>query len=343
MRKPKFLSPSALQIWLKSKDEYYLKYLADERPPGFPQTQPMSVGSSFDAFVKAYLHQRIYGKNHVDSGKFEFDTIFTNQVEPHNRDWAMNAGLHAFKSYRSLGALDDLMRLLEKSPSPPIMEFTAVGVQENHGISNKIVADNIDVGTVGWDYPILLGKPDLIFSIMVDSVAVPVIFDWKVNGFCAKAGVSPVRGYVYVYPDGGCHRDCHPWFEGEMETNLNNNIEEHKPDWGLQLATYLWICGVEVGGDAIVAVDQLACKPYMPDAPKIKVAQHRCRITSDFQKNSYRSYVCCWESVQGDHYFTGLTKEESDSRCKQLDKQHLAFKGTDTNSKWLRKITGRTR
>ena len=52
MRTPKYISPSALKLFEKNPTEYYLKYLADAHPPRSPQTQPMSVGSAFDAFVK---------------------------------------------------------------------------------------------------------------------------------------------------------------------------------------------------------------------------------------------------------------------------------------------------
>ena len=121
MRIPKYLSPSSLGTWEADQEEFYLRYLADKRPPRMPQTQPMSIGSAFDAYVKSYYHKVLF--NTVDP-EFEFDTIFINQVEEHNRDWALVAGKYAFDAYQTSGALADLLNELQKSQSDPRFEFT---------------------------------------------------------------------------------------------------------------------------------------------------------------------------------------------------------------------------
>ena len=57
----------------------------------------MSVGGSFDAYAKSALHERLFGKGAAP--QFEFQTIFENQVEPHNRDFALEAGKYIFDCY----------------------------------------------------------------------------------------------------------------------------------------------------------------------------------------------------------------------------------------------------
>ena len=55
MRKPTYLSFSSMTLHEKDQDEFYLKYLCENRPGRLPQTGPMCVGSSFDAYVKSAL------------------------------------------------------------------------------------------------------------------------------------------------------------------------------------------------------------------------------------------------------------------------------------------------
>lgn len=291
----------------------------------------MSIGSAFDAYVKCYIHRRIYGNLHPNSDQFEFDTLFTKQVESHNRDWALNAGAHAFRAYKNCGALGDLMSMLEKASSPPQMEFTGVK-EEGRTVIDAEYPKSASVGLR------LLGIPDLAFATEGN---IKVIHDWKVNGYCSRSGISPVPGYINLMPEMKQHKDCVPWFEGDIQINSINNIEEQKYDWALQLSTYAWICGEPVGSEIIVSVDQLACKPHMPDAPKISVAQHRCNISSSFQHTAYTEYLDCWEVVHSEHIFRDLSLDDSKSRCDQLENQADAFKGKEAKHEWLRSITGR--
>ncbi|KKL78173.1 hypothetical protein LCGC14_2027540, partial [marine sediment metagenome] len=78
MRTPTYLSYSSVSMFEKTPDEFFLKYLAENRPGRLPQTEPMSVGSSFDAYVKAALHTRLFGAG--ANAEYEFDALFTSQV-----------------------------------------------------------------------------------------------------------------------------------------------------------------------------------------------------------------------------------------------------------------------
>src|SRR5688572_30284209 len=114
MKNIEYLSPSAISLWKESQDNYYLRYLTDVPVPRDTQNLPMSIGSAFDAYVKAFLHDNLFGK--IDP-RFEFDTIFEAQVESHNRDWALQNGLYVFEQYKQSGALTDLMLMLSSSIS----------------------------------------------------------------------------------------------------------------------------------------------------------------------------------------------------------------------------------
>src|ERR1700733_9743280 len=98
MRKMAYLSPTSLSLFLKDETQFYMQYLAENRPARPPQTVPMAVGSSFDAFAKSYLYEALFGKK---DPKFELMAIFEAQVEPQNRDRAYKDGEHVFKEYNS--------------------------------------------------------------------------------------------------------------------------------------------------------------------------------------------------------------------------------------------------
>jgi len=155
MRQPKYLSPSSLACFYNDRTAYYLRYLADNRPPREKQTKPMAVGSAFDAYVKAHLEKCLFGKE-------LFEELFESQVEEHNRDWAREAGKHVFDAYRVSGALKDLLIELQQSKEPPVFEGTIN--EEVNGVP-------------------LLGKPDVFFINKYDA---HIIFDWKVNRQCRK-------------------------------------------------------------------------------------------------------------------------------------------------------------
>ena len=326
MRIPKYLSPSSLNRWESDQEEFYLQYLADKRPPRMPQTQPMSVGSSFDAYIKSFFHKELFGSVAADS-RFEFNTIFEDQVEPHNRDWALVAGKHAFDSYKTSGALFDLLKQLKEAQGEPRFEFT---------IEMQIKQVN------------LLGKPDVFF---IHKEGKPVILDFKVNGYCGNYSTSPKPGYLKIR-DGwltaawssskganSMHKNAQPFMLEGMEINIGSFLEDVDKTWATQLATYGWLCGAEVGSEFICALDQLVCKPSpVSTFPKIRVAEHRCLISKEFQLKVISRYSELWEIVHSNHIFRHLSFEESAARCEMLNLQHAAF-GDDDD--FIKELTGR--
>lgn len=326
-RKPRFLSPSALNLWDANQEEYFLKYLAPNKPPKIIQTEPMSVGSSFDAYIKAYLHAWLFGKG-ADS-EFGFDYLFTKQVEEHNRDFALEAGKRCFYQYKQSGALDSVKQLISKAINEPKME---IGDRRTGGQ---------DVGGV-----VLYGIPDLQFNI---AGPVMIVFDWKVNGYCSASGVSPAPGYKLVRDGwtgatgsltrthGKSHKDYEPYMVGDVYINIHNHLEECRKEWARQIATYSWIGGLEPGKPLIAAVDQLACR----SGRRISVAEHRCEISQEFQTETLGKYSSLWEIVQSDHIFRHLSPEESNARCVQLNQAAAAFTGDTVEDDWFRKINKR--
>lgn len=306
MRIPKFLSPSSLSKWECNREEFYLQYLAEFRTPREPQMDYMSIGSAFDAYVKSALHETLFGKG--ADPQFEFDAIFTEQVEEHNRDWALDHGKYAFECYEKTGSYTELLSNLLKSQTDPQFEFTVT--KEIQGVP-------------------LLGKPDCRY---VHEGGAHVILDWKVNGFCSKYGATPYK-YYRVCRDGWDAEEkrptrgsgkAHPKYK-EMEHQGmlvgSHFLEESCKDWADQLAIYAWMLGEEIGGeDVVVCIDQLACKPGESSYPWIRVANHCCRLSETWQTSLLKRLTDCWSVITSGYIFEGMmSREESDDRCEILD------------------------
>lgn len=332
MRQPKYLSPTSIAKYWDEPEEFYLQYIAENRPPRFPQTAPMSVGSAFDAFIKNYYHEHLFGKGHDPA--FTKEAIFEEQVEPHNRDWAWHAGEYAFQAYRTSGAAVDLLVELQNAQGTPRFEFT---LQE-------------DIFGVP-----LLGKPDVYF---INKEGRPIVLDWKVNGFCSKYNKSPAKGYVRIRDGwtgkasrgaGNAHKDAHVMKVDGFRTNVATTMEHVDLKWAAQLATYAWLMGATVGEEFLCAIDQLCCKPDGGEAfakssnpeekvyveqPLIRIAEHRCQISKSFQEETRDKYVKLWGIIHdGENwFFRDLPKEESQRRQGMLDLMHSAFEHNEDNA-----------
>jgi hypothetical protein len=307
--------------WEKDKEEFYLQYLADKRPPRFPQTQPMAVGSAFDAYIKSYFHEVLFGKG--NDPQFALEKIFEDQVEEQNRDWAWGAGKFCFEAYKTSGAMADLLLQLQQAKDEPRFEFT---------LQNEIRGVEI------------LGKPDVFF---VHSSGTPIILDFKVNGFCSKHAVSPKRGYLKVR-DGwvgkpsrnanAIHKDAMAMTHSGVIINIAEFFETIYEEWAMQLSTYGWLCGAELGSEFVCALDQLCCKPDEPDKPQIRIAEHRGLVSREYQLKLMARYSELWEIVHSNHIFRDMEFAESAARCQMLDQQYKAFEDDDD---FMKELTGR--
>jgi hypothetical protein len=326
MRKIEYLSPSAISKYEQGVEDYYLQYLAEIRPPRELQTQPMAVGSAFDAHCKSYFHNVLFGKGHKDSNRFDLDAIFEAQVEEQHRDWARIHGKHAFEAYKASGALLNLLTELKSSQTDPRFEFDVRGQINGYrdGLSTKI-------GEVT-----LLGKPDAAFTNRDGN---HIVLDWKVSGWCSNWPVSPMPGYVNLRDtngrNAGCHKNCSPYELGSLTINIGSFLEHHNKDWARQLAIYGWLVGEPIGGDFITAIDQLVCKPQAGGIPSVRVAEHRLRIHEEFQRKVFDRACEIWEIVHSDHIFRDMTLEDSKGRCELLDQRAEALYGANADPDFL--------
>jgi hypothetical protein len=313
MRKREYLSPTQISLYHSDPTEYYLKYLTDDREDREPQTPAMAVGSAFDAFVKAYLNEKLFGKD--SDPRFKLESIFNDQVEEHNRKQAWQDGEYCFTEYKKLGALDNLLLQLGKAIGRPRFEMD---------VKATIVDRKSTVGGVPFN-----GKPDCFYT---NEEGAHVILDWKVNGFYSKQGVSPMKGYVWLREDGkfpttygdkcGVHKG--------IFINLERKFEELNLDWARQLCIYSWLCGEEVESEFVAQVHQLVCRPTSGSKrPAIRVAEHSMIIKPDFQRRVFEEATELWARVNSDHFFAHLSKEESIARCKLLDERAAAMRGGD--------------
>jgi hypothetical protein len=310
MRTVEKMSPTSLHLWESQREEYYKRYLADFKRPRDRQGEAASVGSSFDAFVKCELHHDLFG--HDGDGVYNLESLFESQVQEEEvREWAWDAGKYTLDCYKKYGLYYELLSELEASDEDPQFEFTLTGT----------------VGGVP-----LVGKPDLWYRR-----GVQVIYDWKVTGFCSKRSVSPGKlykacrdcwGMNLAKPTrGGGQAKSHPKY---TEIDFHGHrigehfLEDTNKKWADQIAIYSWMMGTEPGDeDVITGIDQLTCKPGPKGArfPLIRVAQHRCRISKEWQLGLLARLQKAWGQIQSGHIFDDLLRENSDAICEVLDMQ----------------------
>jgi hypothetical protein len=328
MKKIEYLSPTSISLFYERLDEFYLNYLSDLRPPKIPQTPAMAAGSAFDAYVKSYLHERLFGQG--NDPKFGLIALFEAQVEPQNRDVSYNVGKHCFDQYRESGALGDLMLELGNAIGPPRFELQVQGVINGYreGVANQ------------FGDMVLLGKPDLFF---MNKVGAHCIFDWKVNGYYSDTAPSPMQGFVRLREgriNKGQHKNAQLMIVDGMMINVAQHLEDVNPDWARQLSIYGWLCGEEVGAQFIVGIDQLVCKKQIIANPSIRIAEHRTRVRKDSQKSIFAAAQHVWDVVHSDHIFRDLTKEQSQEKCDVLDGKAKAIIGDGSdNDNWFAQAT----
>jgi len=272
--------------------------MAESRAPREPQTLPMAAGAAFDAYVKSYLFERLFGP----SDQFKLETIFESQVESGNRDWAWENGRFIFEAYKKAGCLGDLMVELNQAVGDPRFEIT--------------VSD--EIGGVP-----LLGKPDVFF---INKLGARVIYDWKVNGYCSPRLKSPMRGYTKLRDQGKVkeHVDCFLLLFKGIMINVALFLEDGNRDWADQLSIYGWLLGEPVGSEEIVyGIDQI-CGPK----DRLRFATHRLRIRPDYQFRLLELIQDIWRSIEDDWIFQDLEKEESQERCRLLGME-MAFEGLE--------------
>ena len=336
LRLPDYISPSALKCFEKDMAEYFCRYLSPYKVQRVPQTQPMSVGSAFDAFAKSYIHYRLFGHYGKDD-TYALEKIFEDQVDEHLWDWAWEAGKYVFEQYKNHGGLADMMLELNKASSEPQFEFSIKGTVETA------------VGDVT-----LLGKPDIFF---INSEGARVIWDWKVNGFCGRSRTSPNKGYTKVrdaWTDEAKHsrnnqmphKDCVLQDHCGIMINAAANMEDLNTMWADQLAIYGWLLGEAVGSEnLIVGIDQIISNgiadhpPRLGNYPLLRIASFRNIVSSDYQFSLKDRIEYLWETITSDHLFRDLSKEDNDTKIKELIEETKALASDDPTARFINRVS----
>ena len=309
MKTRDYLSPTAIKTFYSDVNKFYCQYLSDIRVPYQEQTMPMAIGSAFDAYVKSYLHQAIYGTGF--DPKYELDTLFEEQVAENLRDKIKPHGEYAFKVYKDSGALQDLLADLAQASESPQFEIEIRSVVKDESLNTRI----LDM--------VLLGKPDVYYKNKEGNF---VILDWKVNGWFSKSAKSPNKGYMKLRNATGItssdpmHKECVPIYHNGAMINGKMNLEDVDADWATQLAMYSWILGEHVGNEFIACIDQIVCSPNkFGGYPIVRVAEHRTKVGKDFQLETFAKCLYVWDVCKTGYIFRELSKEESDRKCATLD------------------------
>lgn len=272
--KPSRLSHSQLMLYLKDSEEYFNKYIL--KAPRIPQTAAMSVGSSFDAFIKCHLEGQLKGwapSKIADTTRL----LFEQQVEERNREFAWGAGMYVFSQYCSVGCDSRLLLRLSESVTEPVFEGE---------VETEI---RTPVGMVP-----IIGYPDLWWTRRGGK---PVILDWKVNGYCSKSGMSPSAGYSMIY-----NTELYGP-RGDRKRHAKADERRIADPYHDQLGTYCMMLGFPAGAGAI---EQIACKPIVSGVtvlesgtpPMIRVAIHDGDISVEDTDMLRAAYGKLWHAIQ---------------------------------------------
>jgi hypothetical protein len=268
-----YLSPSSLKAFFDDPRNFYLERLATTRIARMPQTEPMAVGSSFDAYVKAYLHKKCFGHSGAD-GSFDLSALLAGQIE--TTDAAMRArveaaGSYLFDVYVSSGALASLMTEIS----------CGYAISFEKTISGRVRS-----------VP-MLGKPDMKMQIgpqrsMLSAGSCVYILDWKVNGFMAKKAPSPKKHYLRCGAEKRYKGVSTATLHG-IEYVTGVCLSEIDESWAAQTCTYAWLLGAPVGGEILCGIDQL-----VGGVGAVRVASFRALVSPAYQERLMARYEAAW-------------------------------------------------
>lgn len=321
MRMPKYLSPSSVNLWMTDREEYYLKYLSDHPLPAAPQTIQMAIGSGFDARIKSYLAQYVFGKT---DHRFDLITLFEQQVEEQHRKIVWDISKYIFDCYKNHGALADLMLELKDASTEPQFEFKIEGRLKHE----TIVGDGVPI----------LGIPDVYFR---NKQNVLVVYDWKINQYFAKHAVSPKPGYIklldawethkHTKQHGKNHKDAVLMMIDNIIINIAQKLEDIDPQWATQLTMYAMVLGSL--DNFIAGIDQITSTGQIGDDheyPLLRISRYRNYVGEEFKTQLVNTLIHIWKSISEGTIF------DDPSRQAILDDYYKAFEsGADPKERWF--------
>lgn len=274
-----YLSPTSISTWQQSKENFYMKYLAKNRVPREPQTMPMAIGSAFDSMVKS------------DLGGYNFEEMFEQSVEPHNRGPALAKGREVFNFYTTTPQYGYLKGMIEKAE---LVRMEGMLIKE---------VDGVPLG----------GKPDALIRM---PGGYSFVLDWKVNGWMSLNKPSINKGFVTAFPQPPRARG--PALignEGGVEYNMEQTLDMVNRDWAQQVCIYFHLFGEGTVG----WIEQLV--PY-------RVGSYRGKIQSSFKQKVIDQAKEIWQAIHDGWIFKEVSLEESQARCYALDQAHTAYRDT---------------
>lgn len=288
MRLPKYLSNSSLKAWEEDREEFYLRYLCDQKTPKVAQSRPMAVGSSFDGLVKAKIESMLGMPVRDYSGQIEARLGTPEHAQ------AMADGKEVMEFYTSVRGISRLI-----VTGTPRMEFSVEGAIPG--------TESCIGGPVK-----LLGKPDLYYRI----AGYRVVHDWKVNGFCSKA--SPQKGYVWDSKTTSAHKDVTPKVVRAGDACLMiGRTDYFNPEWLDQETGYGWLLGEALGDEYLLQVHQITREA----SGGLRLTEHRVLSDRTHQLALRDRYVGLWEAIHCGRCFTDLDAEGDKARQREMDQR----------------------
>jgi hypothetical protein len=237
------MSFSAYRTYQQDPEEYYMRYLANVRPPQPPSGKAANVGTVFDVLVKRQLaHDLGMPQPPEDLARVEWPE-------------AHDVGAWVLAQYQELGAYAALLHTLERSTR---IAFEAKLENDFHGLQLK-------------------GYPDLTFLYEGS----PVVLDWKVRNSVSRWPASPTPGYILCRPKGNAHKLCKTMWvlplaqhcEGDLTYNAAP-FESFGELYAQQCQIGGWLTGTPA---PLCWIEELCCKPDpdTPGRPIVRVATHR--------------------------------------------------------------------
>ena len=123
----------------------------------------------------------------------------------------------------------------------------------------------------------------------------------------------------------------------------SHTLDQTCADWADQLAIYSWMLGEPLTGeDVIVRIDQIVCKPQSRAFPLLRVANHICRLSPEWQEALLERILSCWKAIKSGHIFQDVSLSESQERCELLDMQASVCAPVNSIEAWVLENAGKT-
>lgn len=293
MNKIKFLSVSALNMYLNQPNKFYMMRLADEKLPRDPQSLAAAAGTMFDINVKQYLIL----KEKLNKYNKTISAVITIKNRLVNFPWYQ-------KEKESLTLEELLMESLE--PQNRVDEIFDIGKRlfnayinselfkktQFHDVENRNIFE-LKVKLRGIEHKVpIYSILDCVLSYNNFTADTNILYpmDLKVSGY--SSGASPKKGYCNSYDESGNSLGAHKDY---IEGIAFDTIDEQ---WAMQGCTYGWSIGRELFKPFPFSIHALFIGiPKQDGSRSIKICEYNGIITEEFQKLIALKYIQAWNTI----------------------------------------------